>query len=560
MRTLDSIEKKPPTLAIGSAKTVVVSGKDNEAVAVIAKVNAQIINEYSGELFRSSGPGTVCPAAIRHYVDVLTPNLSSKYISKFRTAKFTLSVSNVSISAAQNRKLELNGYSADAAVCMACLSSALGIPCRSDVVFSAHVSDPNGTCAVVDSLPAKLRAVCEDPYVGTFVCADPRQDPSLRKLARDDYDAIEEALRRASARVEVIFVEDLSDVVRIAFRERDLVISSLLNLYFDEACGQRTGSELEKSLFDNLHGRFWSALEREWLDGDPASASELLAELVRYFAGRGSYAHGAGENLYRILVTLPPYIRKRLQFPLLPGTELARLIAWARPDDVDDIRYFLNANAGDRLPELPPAVVTRAAGGDAPDENPDLKALLATIDPDVIRRDVIEPIESAMATYRLDGAVVGSDESYLSVPANCYLHLLRHTHEVKDVRSNAVEDEATALLARAFAHTGGLRAAQAEARSGAPHGGIRYVLERMGRQYAAEQEHMYVQHAIESHLQQLSYERRVALVAALIDRFRPYLTETELDTAPEQFLKNPEPLVRAYMQTAASLRSVFRAL
>ncbi|GMW03680.1 MAG: hypothetical protein AMXMBFR84_48140 [Candidatus Hydrogenedentota bacterium] len=560
MRTVDTVEKKASAMAIGSAKTVLVKGEGNDAVATIATVHAQATEDRSVDRFQSSGPGRICRRTIAHYSEVLGPGFRESRIEKLVRSRFVLSVSNVHLSAAQNRQLEVDGFSADVPAFIALISAALGIPCRSDVLFSLHVASPDGTCALVANLPAKIHAACADPEISTFVCADPDRDFSFGKLARDAYQAIQDAIWKAKGHIEIVFAENLAEVLRLAFLERNLVLSALINGYFSEVHDKPLRGATDLVLTESLHPRFWAVLESAWLDQEMDAARELLTEFTRYHEYKRKYPSLAGRTLYRILVALPPYIRVQLRFPLLFESELTGVVTRAKDTDIDDVRYLLNANAGDRLPNTLTATLANDADGDGTDENPDLKALLATIDPDVIRRDVIEPIESAMATYRLDGAVVGSDESYLSVPANYYLHLLRHTHEVKDVRSNGLEDEATALLARAFAHAGGLRAAQAEAKNGAPHGGMRYVLERMGRQYAAEQEHMYVQHAIELQLQQLSYERRVALVAALIDRFRPYLTEMELETAPDQFLKNPELLVRAYMQTAAALRSVFRAL
>ena len=86
--------------------------------------------------------------------------------------------------------------------------------------------------ALVQEIPGKATAVLKDLQSDTLVYPDLNSDRSLDELTPNDKNQIEGALSQVKDRIRTIAVQDVGDLVKIAFTERDILVGSLTRDWF----------------------------------------------------------------------------------------------------------------------------------------------------------------------------------------------------------------------------------------------------------------------------------------------------------------------------------------
>ena len=551
----------------GRANTVLVleAGKDDKAVAVVSQVSVTLERESGENCFTFRGSGQIDNATLRHYDEAIGPLLQRTAMAlHLEPPGFEIAVTNLAAASLQNRPISVQGFSADLAVFLACLSRLLGVPLRTGVVSSGHIADPGGAVRMVGRLPAKLMAACACKGIDTILYPDPAGDDSIANLLPSERDDIHEALLEARNDLHLEPVCTVNAAVRAAFEESSLVLAALEKDYFqaDERAGESSMSPDPSALTASLDSRFWECL-REQLR-DKRKRSSVLGARIHYHVRQGCYPGGFGKRLYRVLAAFPPGVRRsRVKFPLLDEEDVLSLARLAGSDDLSDVRHFIDAVYGDRFSSA--IVQGDGRGGSEEDAQASaagvqLRVLLSEMDPDNLHESVGKPIDEARGTYFIEFVTVESDQDCLDAVAAFYLHILDHTSSVaSDITPDAVGAESLALLDRAFARRGGTRFALAEAQCG-NQGRIRYVLDTLTEQLKAEQQEKHAARAFKIALSGLDYEGRVALVEEFIGLLRPFLPDELADAPPERFLDGIELLVRTYMNSVEQIRHTLRAM
>ena len=97
----------------------------------------------------------------------------------------------------------------------------------------------------------------------------------------------------------------------------------------------------------------------------------------------------------------------------------------------------------------------------------------------------------------------------------------------------------------------------AEARH-ATNGGMRYVLDVFTEQYKREQTEKHVSRIFKLAMDPLDWDRKVQLMASVVDRLKNMLPSEIAEQPAERFAVHYEPIVRVLIQSRDRLASVFR--
>jgi len=309
---------------IGRAKTVLVFGNDEDAVAVVSTVVARSIGDLADDRLVFTGPVQFDKAAAKHIAQVVLPAVDR--ILQFvdmPNQTFELSVVNIAAASVTDIGLTISGFSADVPVLLALMSTALQIPVPHDVLATGHVASTDGDIRLVQNIPAKLDSAIHDPSVGRFIYPSDDGDNSLNTLSQNERDRIAEAIINAKGHIRTIQVAEVSELVRTVFADEAIALAGLRQGFFgiNEIAGANTSPIGRAAQFltqDNDH-RFWSALEQHLLAGHSTETRELLFARAQYHVGREVYPRGFGHQLLNLVQSLPPATRRlKTVFPLLP--------------------------------------------------------------------------------------------------------------------------------------------------------------------------------------------------------------------------------------------------
>ena len=159
---------------------------------------------------------------------------------------------------------QVSGSSADMAVFLAMLSAHAGLSVPGDIVSTGQLTSSRGEIGLVQGLPAKLEAALADQSVSRFVLPDLERDASLAALSPRAKERIASALARARKRLLIETVMDVSDLVRVALGEHNIVLASLHAKFFDQAPPSEAledgVAKAARHLTECLEQRFWAAL------------------------------------------------------------------------------------------------------------------------------------------------------------------------------------------------------------------------------------------------------------------------------------------------------------
>ncbi len=239
-----------------------------------------------------------------------------------------------------------------------------------------------------------------------------------------------------------------------------------------------------------------------------------------------------------------------------------RLSQFAAKGDHEDVRLLIDAAQGrsskseSPVIDLPDAQGAEELGADSAA----LESVVSEISAETVARKIGLPIDTARASYHMDGVTAESYDEFSEAVSSYYLHLLRHTRSVgAGVEPHVVSAEALDLLERAFAKEGGQAAALAEARDGT-RGGLRYVLDALTERFKAEQQVNHVRWVLKEALDPADWPARVAFTAALLQRLAPHLPADTRAMPPERLAKHYDLIVQAYVRSIDTVRVLLRAL
>ena len=475
-KAADTIRREP-----GHVLTLLALGTGADAAAVVTDLAITCRERNDGKALRVYGPVQVEENSLRHYEDVLLPLLHRTIQALgLEPRPFTLSVTNLNAASAQDRGVTISGFSADTALFVACLSATLGIPVNPGLAATGHIASLHGEIRMVRNLSAKLSAATESAVIRTVSIPDLDADESLSALTPQETAQIEEALCRARDWLAIVPACNVTGVLRCAFTESSLVIAALQKGYFSAPPPTGHGAPHLDVLAGDMPNRYWRCLEEALHGGDADTVKELIQARVAYQVRKQTYPTGYGDELHRLLSSLPASARETcLRFPLLPAQDVLKMVRLARAPDLDDVRRFMDAVADDRFHDSTPSQIdeTPVLAGDA--SNRHLATLLQTIDPDALYRAVGAHIEAARASFRLESVTARTKRECLAIVTAFHVHVARHCGtQIRVSKMQHLEDEALDWLDKTFARHGGRNAAYAEALRGT-RGRMRYILDAL---------------------------------------------------------------------------------
>ena len=471
-------------------------------------------------------------------------------------------------SAAINRGTCVSGFSADVPVLMAILSASLSVPVGDDLVATGHVSSVQGDIAMVAGLPAKVSAALSDGSIRRLVHPAIDNDASLKALAPRQLEQAETSLRAARRRLQTTSVRDVGELVAAVFKDADAVFASLRNGFYDvaflpDSFPNPIGRATQFFIVDNSR-RFWSALERQLLEGDGDRARQLLRAFTAYHMDRSRYPAEYGRRLLELVHSLPPVLRRtRRLFPLISADDIIRLSQHAGEAHHEDVPLLFDAAAGRsvvRKPVPPPAAGPRNQVAPADAAEVTLDTIVAEISTETLAAKCDRPLDEARAVYRVSSTAVDTYEEFLDAVSSFYLHMQRHVGCVgRAVAPEAVAADAQDCLERAFVRSGGSTAAWAEAREPL-RGGLSFIFNVLTHQLKNDLQSKHVRSVFKSIINPLDWDARVKLMAAFLRRLGPQLPQEIRAQPAERFARRYEPLVEAYVRSLDQLKSLLRCM
>jgi hypothetical protein len=543
---------------VGRAKTVLVSPSEGKAV-----ITAVVATLRSGDSYDVSfgGEAAIQEATKQHIRRIVLPVLG-RILSGLGVSLPALELTflNLNATSAKDLPISISGHSADLSVLLAMISTALDIPIPQDVVATGALASVDGDVVLVSGLPEKLEATVAGGDIRLLLYPDLDSDASLKVLAPSERRAVEDALATTSYSIRTAPVPAVDELLRRVLAEDDIALSSLSHGYFETPSAVRdhrnpTERAVQYLATDN-DKRFWTALQQAVFAGNTDRVRELVAAYVRFWTARGKYPSGFGLKLAQLMQSLPPAARASCVPPrLIPLKDYAPLIQYAGENDADDVAALSDilsrgsaTPARDRPQEISEGIPERANS-----DVSGLARLVSMTNPDAVAAAIGNSINLARQTYVSDCLTVESHETFLAIVRAFYLHIQRHRGMVSlSVDAYSVAPDADSLLERAYSRTGGIKEAYAEARYGT-HGGMRQVLDAMTRQYLAEEEQKYFDMVFHETVDLLDSSGKVALIGELMPQLAPFLPEDLQTAAPETFLNNIEPLVRAYVDSLSRI-------
>ena len=321
---------------IGAARTVLVFHEGDSPKAVVTNILARRRKTAAKTRIRFQGPSIFSKNVAAHIRKIVWP-VAEAVLSRLtdQSYGFDLSVSNLSAASSREVAVNISGFSADAAILVAILSAGTGIPVTENLVFTGHIAGPDGSIRMISGIPEKAEAVINAPNADTLVYPDIGGDLSMKALSPQETERIEGALGQAKDRICLAAVRDVSDLVEIAFSERDLLAASLKeDFFYLKELRLESGDPVGRAvhhLANDLERRFWSQLHADFSPGQSRKAVSLLSEFADSCIRKESYPSQTGQNLYRVIASLPPDIRRlKLRVPTAAGIKVCGVLPFCR--------------------------------------------------------------------------------------------------------------------------------------------------------------------------------------------------------------------------------------
>ena len=554
---------------IGRARTVLTFGQGDTVKAVVSTVVVALRRSTNHKRLVFVGPATFDSQVIDHLCEIVQPTVDrivDRLCPGLKPMDFELSIVNLGAASVTDVGLDVSGFSADVAVFLALLSAALQIPLVQDIVATGHIASTDGDIRSVKSIPAKLSAAVEESTIRRFIYPSLDADTSMQTLAPSEKQQTTDAIIRARKQLRTISIADAHQLLQTALDDNAIIQGALGAGFFEsDQPSEGHGSTIDNAvrfLCSGNEKRFWGVLEAHLLCGRDDQAKAILLARVLYHTGRNEYPKGFGRKLLQLVRSLPPATRRlKISFPLLAMDKCIELCRFAAQEDHEDAQHFLDAALGKaRLEKKTPDAQLMPAVPTAREENAALEVVLAEIDAQVLAQKIGLPIDSARASYVMEGVTIESHEAFHDTISAFYLAVLRYTDSAPTLTADdAVAAEGYALLDRAFADKGGADAAQTEARYGT-NGGMRLVLDVMTEQFKTEQQGKHVSRVFKEAIDSLDWDARVAFMTAFLERIGPQLPTEIRNEPPERFARHYETILQTYVRSLDRVKQLLRKL
>lgn len=550
----------------GRAKTVLVFQAGGISKAIITSLVANVNDKPSQKRISFKGSCDFQTEVRQQFETTILPIVDEILrLLEIPPKSFELSVVNPGATSASDTGINLQGYSADAPAFLALLSAALDLSVRQDVVCTGHIASPDGDMAPVGSLPQKIDAALKDPEIKTFVFPRIEQDSSLKELKPLHYEEAVTALRRSRGKIKHKEVRDIAGLLEAVLEMESIVVASLQNGYFNRplSAGTENGPVRQAAAFfcQANEKRFWELLERHLFSNEMEAGQGLLRLYADFHIAGKRYPKQFGEKLQRILISLPPYLRRQAGlFPLLDTGTYIQIVQFAGETDHEDIGRLLNAINGQVRDSQEPLKEPSGEKPTALGAEALLDHLLGELDPETVEQKACRPYDEARASFILDKVTVEGNEEFLDTITSFYTHVLRHTGSGSiNPTSENLSAETLDVLKRTIQGREDYNSILAEAKN-ASRGGLRYILDLLTDHLKYEAREKYIFRTLKEAVDPLDVDIRVSLIAAIMKREGDRLPPDITSQPPERYAHQYEEILRLYSQSLSRVTSRLKAL
>jgi len=553
---------------VGRAKTVIVYNKGDSPVGILSEIVARVSSQGGTDRLVFRGPVYFNDIGLRHLHSVIIPLVDRimEYLD-VPGKNYEISVVNLGATASAGKGIEISGFSADLPVLLALLSSSIRVGLRQDVVSTGHVASLDGDIAPVRGISEKLNAILASSDITAFVLPDLEKDRSLEVLTPVEYEAAKESLLRHKRDIKIHIIGGVHDAIRIFMTDESIVLGSLRAGFFDTKIAV-TDSEGPVSrsamlLTEGNEKRFWDVLEHSLLNHSTVKARLLLQTYVDFHVRTQCYPEKFGEQLFRLVISLPPSIRKFDDlFPLLPMDSCINLSQHAKKGDHDDVRQLYKAAFGEGFSSLPYSVgkTETVPSHDMKRGNDLLERVLAELSEENLTEKIGQRLDEARGSYIMDTVTVKNSFEFNDAITAFYAHMFRHTSSPGGhAKRDALSANAIKLVEKAFKKTGGYKAALSEGKDGT-NGGMRLVFDVMTEYLKQEEKGEYITMVFKVTIDPFDWDAKVRFMEAFMERIGPELPADLRDLPAKKLADNWETIIRHYVELKAKVSDLLKRL
>jgi len=553
---------------VGRAKTVIVYNRGDNPVGILSEIVARVSSRDGTDRLVFRGPVYFDDRGLQHLHSIILPIVDRimEYLD-VPGKNYEISVVNLGATASAGKGIEISGFSADLPVLLALLSSSIRVGLRQDVVSTGHVASLDGDIAPVRGISEKLNAILASSDITAFVLPDLEKDRSLEVLTPVEYEAAKESLLRHKTDIKIHIIGGVHDAIRIFMTDESIVLGSLRVGFFDAKIAV-TDSEGPVSrsvelLAKGNEERFWDILEHSLLNHSTEKARLLLQTYVDFHVRTQCYPENFGEQLFRLVISLPPSIRKFDDlFPLLPMDSCINLSQHAKKVDLDDVRQLHKAAFGEGFVSLPYSVdkTEKVSSHNMKRGNDRLERVLAELSEENLAEKVGLRLDEARLSYVTKTVTVRDGFEFNDAITAFYAHMFRHTSSPGGhAKRDALSADAIKLVEKAFEKKGGYKAALSEGKNGT-NGGMRLVFDVMTEYLKQEEKGEYITMVFKVTIDPFDWDAKVRFMEAFMERIGPELPADLRDLPAKKLADNWETIIRHYVELKAKVSDLLKRL
>ena len=542
--------------APGRAKTVIMFTTGGNSNGIVSEIVVKAVASVGLNRLSFHGPVSF-ESNTQHHIESLILSVSDRITDSLDIPRlnFEVSAKNIGAAASFDIGVEISGFSADLPLILAMISASLQLPLRQDVVCTGHIASSDGHIAAVGSIPEKLTAAISTPEISAFVLPDLEADRSLQVMTPNQYKDTIESLLKHKGDIKIYAAAGLHDALNTVLTDDSIVLGSLRSgFFYANPAFSIPGSPVDESiqiLTDDNATKFWNALRTSLLARDLVKARKMLEQYTEFHIKNGLYPEHFGKQLLRLVISLPPAI-KRLDdiFPLFSMESFIQLGQCVNKIDHEDFKHLHRANFGNGFDVAPTRVdkTEKALPTEDGEEGNLLGWLLDEISEEKLVQKIFLPIDQGRASYIMDRVTVKEGFEFNESIAAFYAHMFQHKGSLTgEINKDAVAAEAIDVVEKAFERKGGFEAALAEGKSGI-NGGLRLVFDTMTEHLKEEQKYKFINKTFKDVIEPLDWDSKVRLMEAFLEHFGPNLPPDLRDLPAEKLASNWELLIKYYVE------------
>ena len=565
---MDKTTDKNKVPVIGRTKTVIVVESGAKPIGVVSEIIARVSSDDGADRLAFRGPVNFKTRVLQHLSTVILPFVD-RITNELGIPKknYEISVANIGATAAAGIGIEISGFSADLPMLLALLSSSLQVAIRQDVVSTGHVASIDGDLAPVRGIPAKIHAVLNSTGVDAFVLADLEKDRSLCELTPIEYESAKESLLRHKGNIKIHSIGSVDDAIRIFMTDESVVLGSLRAGFFNmKATFMVPESPVGRTvvlLAEGNEKRFWDVLGHALLNRSADEAKALIRAYAEFHLKNHRYPEHFGEQLSRLVISLPPLTRKMNDlFPLLPMELCIKATQYAQTSDHEDVRQLYRAAFGEGPDGITrPVKETRVLKSFEGDREKELfERLLTEIGKENLSEKVGQILDDARASYNLGTVRIKDGLEFNEAITAFYAHMFRYTGSpAGHLNRAALSTEAVDLVEKAFERRGGYKAALAEGKYGI-NGGMRLVLDSMTEHLKLQEKGKYIVRVFKDAMDPLDWDAKVRLMEVFRKRIGPELPSELRDLPAKQLASSWEEIIQCYAESMDKVSELMKRL